>query len=209
MFNLMKKFRKTNIDLSTLKKNDISIVILDKRWHDLFQNIEKSSELTRCENTLKELLKKQGSLNNELTEIIASKKEYMNRIIELTTAAFDYNNDKAKDDMQSYQNGIIRINERIKIIEKELDEIPARIKKINLKLLELTANEVYQNIRRESYRINELDALIEKTREELKGYISEKEQLTDNLESVYSYFHDLLGHEELEKLDQIYLPNAI
>ena len=36
-------------------------------------------------------------------------------------------------------------------------------------------------------------------------YIDEKESLTEDYNSLYSYFHDLLGNEELERLDKIYI----
>jgi hypothetical protein len=46
-----------------------------------------------------------------------------------------------------------------------------------------------------------LEGLIEETKSKLKEYIDEKETLSQDDTDIYSYFHDLLGGEELEKLD--------
>ena len=79
--------------------------------------------------------------------------------------------------------------------------MPDRIKAANLELLENTVGIVYFKIRSSRKRVEELEKLIEETRERLKQYIDEKESLSQDDNDIYSYFHDLLGGEELEKLD--------
>jgi hypothetical protein len=80
--------------------------------------------------------------------------------------------------------------------------MPDRIKETNVELLEHTVNVVYFKIRAGHKRVKELEKLIEETRVKLKEYIDEKESLSQDDSSIYSYFHDLLGGEELEKLDR-------
>ena len=114
----------------------------------------------------------------------------------------DPNDKEAKRQMQWCEKEIKRINERKREIEEKLDDIPNLIKEANLELLEYTIELVYVKIRSNQKRIEELDRLIEETRAKLKEYISEKELLTQDGSETYSYFHDLLGSEELEKLDK-------
>lgn len=82
--------------------------------------------------------------------------------------------------------------------------MPSRLRKVNLELLQLTVLVVYYKIRWNQKRVEELDRLIEETKTKLKEYIDERETLSQDDTDVYSYFHDLLGGEELEKLDRMF-----
>jgi len=205
MFEFLKRSaRNGKFDRKTLRKNDISLLTLDERWNSLFANSDKSPEILKSEERIKELLKEQSRLISESKEISHRKKPYMDRIIKLTTEAYDNNNEQAKEEMQSCEKEIKKINERLEGIEKELDNIPDLIKETNLELLEHTVIHVYLNMRAKQKRVAELEKLIEEVRCKLKEYIDEKESLSQDNTDVYSYFHDLLGPEELEKLDREY-----
>ncbi len=193
---------RAKFDKKVLRKNDISLLILDERWNSLFAPGEKTPEITACEEKLRELLKEQARLLAESKEIAASKKLCMDKIIQLTTAVFEQENSEAKKEMQLCEKEIMRINERSGKIEEELDGIPGRIRDANLELLENTVNVVYFKIRSEQKRVEELNLLIEDMKEKLKACIDEKETLSQDHTDTYSYFHDLLGGEELERLDE-------
>lgn len=193
--------RKPKLDIKILRKNDISLLILDERWNSLFENTGKTSEIIKCEEKLKELLKQQSRLTSELKEIQAGKKECMGSIIRLAPEAIENESEEARKEMQRCEREIKRINERTGEIEKELNNIPYLVKEANLELLEYTIQLVYFKIRSNQKRVEELDILIEETRNKLKKYIDEKEVLSQDGDDTYSYFHDLLGAEELEKLD--------
>lgn len=204
MFSFLKRKREGKFDRKVLRKNDISLLILDERWNNLFSNVEKTPRIIACEEKLKEKLKEQARLTAESKRLPEKKKRLMDRIIKLTPEAYEQNIEEAKTEMAACEKEITQINERIKKIRDELDEIPEYIREINLELLECTVNEVYFKIRIGQKRVLELDKLIEETREKLKAYIDEKEALAQGDADVYSYFHDLLGGEELEKLDKEY-----
>lgn len=206
MFNFFKREenKKNKFDRKILRKNDISLLILDERWNSLFANVEKSPDILKAEEKLKELLKEQSRLIAESKDIAYNKKVHMDKIMKLTTEAYENNNEQAQTDMQSCQKEIKKINERIESIEKNLDNMPNLIKEANLELLEHTVINVYFNLRAKEKRVGELEQLIEEIRNKLKEYIDEKESLSQDNTDVYSYFHDLLGGEELEKLDREY-----
>jgi hypothetical protein len=63
---------------------------------------------------------------------------------------------------------------------------------------------VYFKIRANQRRIKELEKLIEETKRNLEKYIDEKGRITEDDADIYTYFHDLIGKEELEKLDREY-----
>lgn len=197
-----KSNRNKKFDTKTLRKNDISLLILDERWNKLFNTTQKTPAIERSEEKLKELLKEEARLTAEQKNIAAAKKRHMDNIIRLTPDVFERNDAEAKKEMQASEHEIKRINDRAKQIEEQLDEMPGRIRQANLELLELTVNIVYFKIRASRKRVEELEKLIGETREKLKGYIDEKESLSQDDTDIYSYFHDLLGGEELEKLDR-------
>ncbi|MCX8131261.1 MAG: hypothetical protein N3I35_14330 [Clostridia bacterium] len=205
MFKMFKKAAhasKRNFDRKVLRKNDISILILDERWNKLFVNTEKTPEIFKCEEKLKELLKEQARLTAETKEIALRKKNCIERIMQLTTEAYEKNNEEAKNEMQECEKEIKRINERMIEIEEGLDNIPDLIKEANLELLEHTVNIVYFKMRSNQLRVKELEQLIEEARKNLQEYIDEKGTISEDDTDIYSYFHDLLGGEELEKLDK-------
>lgn len=195
---------KIRFDVGTLRRNDISLLILDERWNKLFVNMPKTPGIIRCEKELRELLKEEARLGTEQKEIAAAKKHYMQKIVKLTTEVFDKGNEAAKEEMKNAEREIKRINERAKQIEGKLDEMPSRLRKVNLELLQLTVLVVYYKIRWNQKRVEELDRLIEETKTKLKEYIDERETMSQDDTDVYSYFHDLLGGEELEKLDRMF-----
>ncbi len=200
--------KKRILDTKVLRKNNISLLILDERWNKLFTNTEKSTGIEHYEKQLRELMKEQSRLITEQKEISMLKKNYMGKIINLTTDVFEKNDENAKKEMQFAEKEIKRINDKAKIIEERLNNIPEEIKQVNLGLLEETVSVVYFKIRSASKRVDELEGLIEECRAQLKQYIDEKEALTQDDTEIYSYFHDLLGAEELERLDREYFKHA-
>ncbi|HOM02316.1 MAG TPA: hypothetical protein PLH43_05750 [Acetivibrio sp.] len=206
MFDFFKRRQNKNseFDWSVLKKNSIPILILDERWHNVFKNVEKTKEIIEKEEELKELLKEESRLAFEKKEILSRKKSYLDKIIKLTPEVFDNNNEQSKAEMEKCEKEINQINERIKTIEAEIDNMPERIREANLRLLECTINSVYFKMRENQVRVKELEELIENTKKQLASYIEEKEGLNEYDNEVYTYFHDLLGGEELQKLDNRY-----
>lgn len=195
------------LDIKVLRKNDISLLILDERWNKLFTNTQKSPVIEQYEKQLKDLMKEQARLLTEQKAIPVLKKNNMDRIISLTSEVFDKNDETAKNEMQLAEKEIKRLNDRAKIIEDRLNEIPDEIKQVNLRLLEETINVVYFKIRSAGKRVKELEGLIDECKAKLKQYIDEKESLAQDDAEIYSYFHDLLGAEELERLDKEYFGN--
>ena len=208
MFNPLKKFfekkrhHKEKFDRKVLKKNNIHLLILDERWNGLFQNTAKTDEIKECEKKLRELLKDDAHLTSEAKELAHRKKVCMDKIMKLTPDVFEKNDEQAKVEMHSCEKEIKHINERLKKLEEELEINPDKVKDTNLELLEHTVNTVYFKMRENRKRYKELEKIIEVTKQKLKEYTEEKEALSEDDTTVYSYFHDLLGGEELEKLDR-------
>ncbi len=205
MWNFFNKKNKVHgFDLKVLFKNDISLLTLDERWNGLFKNMEKTNYIIECENRIKELLKEQSRLISESKEIAIKKKECLDSIIKLTTEVFDKNNKEAHTKMQECEKSIVAINKKMEENEERLLDIPKEIREENIQLLEDTVKQVYFSIRENQMRVTELDKQISEAKESLKKMIEERELLAEDYSDTYSYFHDLLGKDELQKLDEIY-----
>jgi len=102
----------------------------------------------------------------------------------------------------------VGINNRAKEVEERLLDVPKEIRQANLVLLEQTVKLVYFSIRENQQRVSELDKQISQTKEQLMKLIDERGLLAQDDTDVYSYFHDLLGGDELQKLDEIYFNNT-
>jgi len=191
-------------DKKVLKKNRIHILILDERWNGLFNDTDKPSEIKECEKKLRQLLKDEAHLTSEKKEIAYKKKVCMDEIIKITPDVFEKNDKQAKEKMHNCEKEIKYVNARMKKIEEELEIIPDKIRDTNLELLEHTVNTVYFKMRENQKRYKELEKLINVTKQKLQEYTEESEVLSQGDTDVYSYFHDLLGGEELEKLDRAY-----
>lgn len=192
------------LDVKVLIKNDISLLTLDERWNGLFKNIVKTEAITECENKIKELLKEQSRVISESKEIAVKKKECMDKIIKLTTEVFDNNNQDAQTAMQESEKQIVSINNRLTEIDERLAIIPKELRQANLELLEHTVRIVYFSIRENQQRVAELDREIAQTRERLIKLVDERELRAQDDTDTYSYFHDLLGGDQLQKLDEVY-----
>ncbi|OPX45526.1 hypothetical protein CLHUN_09010 [Ruminiclostridium hungatei] len=199
-----KKKPEPQLDMKVLFKNDITLLTLDERWNSLFKNIVKTEEISQCENSIKELLKEQSRVISESKEIAARKKECMDNIIRLTTEVFDNNNQDAQTEMQECEKQIIGINTRLTEIEERLADIPKEIRQVNLELLENTVKLVYFSIRENQQRVTQLDKEIAETKEKLIKLVDERELRAQDDTDTYSYFHDLLGGDQLQKLDEVY-----
>jgi len=82
--------------------------------------------------------------------------------------------------------------------------VPKEIRQANLELLEQTVKLVYFSIRGNQQKVVELDKEIAQIKEQLMKLIDERGLLAQDDTDTYSYFHDLLGGDELQKLDEIY-----
>ncbi|NLL06358.1 MAG: hypothetical protein GX270_11355 [Clostridiaceae bacterium] len=208
MFNPLEKLFKKGLqhkgkfDRKVLKKNNIHLLIVDERWNGLFKDTEKTDKIIQCEKKLRELLKDEAHLISEQKEVAKRKKVCMDTIISLTSEVFEKNDEQAKEKMNSCEKEIKYINKRMKEIEEELEIMPDKVREANLELLEHTVNSVYFKMRENQKRYKELEKIIKVTSQKLKEYTEEMEVLSQGDTDVYSYFHDLLGGEEIEKLDR-------
>lgn len=184
-----------------VRSTRIPILILDKRWHELFPDYKKTNRIKELERQLNELLKKQGKMTDDRKEMKKLKQKLMEEIISnMSEEGGEIGRLKQKKQEKS-QKMILDINDKLEQYEEELDEIPEKIKRVNEELLIESIriwNTEMENNREEIEALNNwiLDA-----REKLKANILRKQDMETQNSAMYSYMHNLLGAKLMEQVD--------
>jgi len=190
--------------MEELKYSKVPILVLDKLWHDIFSSTRKTKQIMVLETNLNNLIKKQGQLTNDRKDYIKLKKRMMKEILELTSDAYELENEQAKDKMVKNQQYVLEINEKIEQIDEQLKLLPGEIQRANGELLEESVKICYAEMRAGRKEMKELNERIEHLRTELKECLDKKTINEENVEQLYSYLHHLVGADFIEKLDQEY-----
>ena len=202
---LFRKEKKIHLGKNILKKNGITLLFVDERWKKLYDKYAKTQDIINFENEISSLLKEQSRLKLELKQLNAGKKEYMDKIVSLTSQVFDNDSDNAREDMDYCRKEIRRMNLRGAEIERRLEEIPGIIDGDNLEMLECAVNYTYEKMNGYIKRMGELEGLVDEARVKLRKYVEEMQIISDDYSLIYSNMHDLLGSEEIDRLDRLYL----
>lgn len=195
--------KEKKIDYQKVVKNrKIPIFTIDTRWHELFPEGEKPSEIKDLEQKVNNLLKKQGKLGDD----IKAMKKLKNNLMKEIMANMDITNNelgKAKErKMDKNKQLIEEINEKITVAMDELSDIPYQIKEVNETLAAASIEICYQRLEQQKKMIDEIAEWIAKVRGELKDKILLKQDMEDKNTLIYSYLHDLLGADLMEAFDR-------
>lgn len=197
----MRKAKKAKLN-NLIKNQKLPILTLDSRWHEIFPEEEKTSEIKELEAKLNDLLGRQGKLVNEVKELKQLKKNLMGDIVanmEIDSSPAGKAKAKKQDRNKQY---ILEINEKIEKEMEELSKLPYRIREVNEELLVESVTICYSRIEKQVEEIKEVSDWIMKTREKLKEKILIKQDMESRNTTMYTYMHDLLGAELMESIDK-------
>lgn len=191
--------RKEEVFIPALEGKKIPVITLDNKWYQLMSRLEKTDEMQKLEESLKELIKRQGKLNNEIKEIKRQKKKLLDNIVE----GMDGERERAQEE---YRAQIEACNEKMDACEEELFALPAEIEGVNYELMLETMQLCYEIIQTNSSEIAEISEWISDVRIELKKNIVRKQQFEFQNQEMYSYMHDIFGPEVIDIFDMKYNP---
>lgn len=195
--------KKEEIDFAKIfKGKKIPIVVLDERWHQLFPDYDKPSQVKVLENKLNELMKQQGKLTNDLKDLKKLKKQLMGEIITHMDVS-DSKEGKMKEKKLDQNQRLIReIGEKIKDSENQLIDLPYQIKAANEELIIESTAICYKRLSDNTEKIAEISQWVQSIREQLKVKILDKQDKEIKNTEIYNYMHDMLGPELLQELDE-------
>ena len=192
-----------------LRGKKIPVLVLDQKWHRLFAIHGKTEEITQVETRLKELLGKQGKLNQELKELKRLKGKLMDNIVQNMDGISQESHSSLQErKMEEDKRLIDEINEKMEAYEDELLDLPNLIRLTNEELMILSMEYFYEKIRVNKSEADEIAEWIDSVRVELKKNIIRKQNREINNREIYSYLHDILGPEVLDLFDIKYHEEA-
>lgn len=182
-----------------LRGKKVPVLVLDQRWHTLFPNGNKPSDVLSLEDNLNYLLKRQGFLVNDIKDLKRTKQKLMDGILAGMGEAESANTDKKKKNQQRL---LLEIKERIKEESDELMDLPREIKRVNEELLAVGAAYCFERLAGGDEELRILTEEIETMRKQLKEKVGYKADLEESMDSAYSLMHGLLGHDVMNLYDK-------
>ena len=194
---------KTDVFFQGIHASQIPIVVLDERWHQMFNVIEKPKLVKDLEDEVNALLKKQGQVNNDLKEVKKIKNKLMQEIVERMEVSGEDNerNQKRNKTMEKNQKLILECNEKLEELEDEQFEIPHKLREANEKLIVAGMEIAYIHLQKGKEEEKRLANWIAKARVELRKQMLLKQETEDNNVMIYNNMHDILGAQLMEVLD--------
>ena len=194
---------KTDVFFQGIHSSQIPIVVLDERWHQMFNVIEKPKLVKDLEDEVNALLKKQGQVNNDLKEVKKIKNKLMQEIVERMEVSGEDSekNQKRNKAMEKNQKLILECNEKLEELEDEQFEIPHKLREANEKLIVAGMEIAYIHLQKGKEEEKRLTNWIAKARIELRKQMLLKQETEDNNVMIYNNMHDILGAQLMEVLD--------
>ena len=179
----------------------IPLLTLDHKWHQLFTQTQPDKNISRLENELNELLKRQGKVKSEIDKVKALKRKLMQDIIDHADEFSMGNDEKAQKKAEENSRLIKECNEKLEDYEDEYLELPQKIDQVNKELMLRTMEICYDRIHENEEEIAEAAEWIEQIRVELKERLIRKQEQEEMNQQLYSYMHDIFGAEVIEMFD--------
>ena len=171
---------------NALLGRNIPILPLDNKWHRLMVGLEKTKDMKKDEEEIKELLKLQGRLNSEIKKAKAFKQKLMNDIV---GGMDEDNGGEGQEDKK-----------------RQLHELPNQIGEINYRLMVATMEQCYDIIQENTSGIDEISEWISNIRIELKKNVVRKQEMELKNQEIYTYMHDIFGASVIDLFDMKYNP---
>lgn len=188
--------------LQALQNKKIPLLPLDARWHELFPDFRKTGEIRDLEKRLNKLIQKQGQNTNNRKEYYKAKKVLMNNIVENMTDGHEPDSPIRAMKQDKNQKLLNELSEKMEECDRLERELPVEIELANRELLIECMKVCYDELMENSYMIEDIDAWIQDTREELKNQILRKQDMEMRNTQMYKYMHNLLGAQVVEIFDR-------
>ena len=194
-----------SMTIEDVKKNvaykQLPILTLDQRYHVLFQEKDKTPKIRQLEKNLNEKLKRQGQINEDLKAVKKIKAQLMDSIIKNADNP-ELSENKRQKLMNNNQRLIGEANEKIDKLEQEQLDIPYEIRDANIALVIECVEVCYERIHKNYVDIQVLEKSINDMKIEVKKKVLVKQDKETKNTEIYTYMHDILGHEMMEVFDE-------
>jgi flagellar biosynthesis/type III secretory pathway chaperone len=188
-----------------VKKNKIPILIYVPEWIQLFSNY-KSKSMQKTITRLEELIAREKECDAELKSMEKRKKVLMNKILYISKDINENNNEDALPKMEATEKELLEINEKIPLLIEEMETIPGLINGQNTQLLKETIKRSYELIKEHKSESEKCQEQVNEIRQQLAVLIQKKVDMEERVTKLYSFVHGMIGADEMENLDENFLP---
>lgn len=183
-----------------LQEKNIPILTLDNKWYKLLDEGTRAAAAGTQEQ-LNQLIRRQGKLNTETKEIRKLKKKLMKEIVEMADTAEQTGEKKVQKKMEQNRKLVEECSEKLRAYQDELLELPREIEKLNRRLMLITMEGCYDEMKENQREIDETSRWIGEIRVELKKRLVRKQELEQQNHRIYSYMHDVFGADVVDLFD--------
>jgi small-conductance mechanosensitive channel len=192
------------LDQYIMKKNKIPVLIKDADWKNLFE-VYMTKPMKKTAKELDEKVAEEKDAKKQIKAHRKLKQNLMERILKLSDEVNNNKNKEALIKLEDAKEKLLEVNDRIDEFQFKLETLPKEIELLNMELLKASIEIAYKDIEEGNKKLKTLTVEIIKLRDELKSSWDEKLNLESRVETLYSYLHNTLGHEETNKLDKKFL----
>lgn len=196
------KSKKEEIDqeeerfLERFREVEAPILILDERWLRIFPDNYKTKEILRLEREMREALKYQARLTENIKDAEDKKKKLMDRIIRFMNAA-QVSAEEAKKQEKS-QEYIKNINLELEDLELKYEQMPDHIKDLNRQLLIESLRVCYRRMKENKEQLDEQKLLVMEAKKVLEQRQEKRRQLHIENEHIFTFMHKIFGRSIIE-----------
>jgi len=188
-----------------VKKNKIPILIYVPEWIQLFSSY-KSRNMQKIITNLEELIAREKECGVEFTGMEKRKKVLMNKILYISKDINENNNEAALPKMEEAEKELIKINQKLPSLIEEMETLPGLINEVNTQLLKETIKRSYELIKEHKSESQKCQEKVNEIRQTLAALIEKKVDMDVRVNKLYSFVHGMIGADEMENLDESFLP---
>ena len=194
--------------MSALEGKSIPILTLDNKWHQLFTQTEMTPEIEELSERLNELVQKDARIRTETKNIKKLKKKMLGEIVPLRDQANKSGSAAIEKEISERTRLIGECNDKLNGQQDELLNLSREIYDVDYKLMIETMKVCYETLHDNTDEIKALDEWISKVRIELKKNVIRLQEREMENYNLYSYMHQIFGHEVMELFDLKYDPDS-
>jgi len=193
-----------NLIEEIVKKNKVPILVQYEPFKELIKRGLNDSIYKQIKE-LNEFIKEKNTIEKQLLDLQSKKPKLMAKIIYISNELNENKNIKAEQELDKLKQEMEDINNNIDMIFEKLEDMPMLIKEKNLNLLRETVKYSYERINKGESSLSDVNDKITQIRKELDELREQKEQDEEKVNSTYNFIHAILGHKDMEKLDNEFL----
>ena len=188
-----------------LEGKKIPILVLDQKWHQLFDVVEKPSRIKRAEEKVNKLLAKQGKVNDDIKELTALKQKLMDNVMQNMQGSEAENRDTLPERRLKADSRLIDdVNKKLDDAKNLNATLPKKLEEANKTLMLETMQFCYHTMQDNGKVIKEIAEWLEKTREQAKINAMEKANRESVNKQLYSYLLNIFGANIINIFDLKY-----